>query len=256
MDNLDRTLSVFADGEPVTGWARAKLLGSEQLGLAPGLFMLTLVNLSEEDYLLLSRAREVTVKHEEVVLLSGFVADVLRSRGKNGTETHAAVSPGLSLWEAVVSLDLEAGASVSETVRRLLEASGTGIPLLAFPGADPAAIRGQAFFGRAAECIEDALSKCGARCCLVPSGLCVIPQEGLPVSITLTEEDLTAPPSLNSGGDMVLQTGPAGWTLGKYAEVRCGEVSGRGVIAERLLNLDTGEGPWRAELIVEMTRDG
>ena len=94
-------------------------------------------------YLLLSRAREVTVKHEEVVLLSGFVADVFRSRGKNGTETHAAVSPGLPLWEAVVSLDLEASASVSETVRRLLEASGTGIRLLAFPGADPACIPGR-----------------------------------------------------------------------------------------------------------------
>ena len=62
MDNFDRTLSVFADGEPVISSARTKLLGHEGLGLYPSLFMLTLSNLAEEDYLLLSRAREVDLR--------------------------------------------------------------------------------------------------------------------------------------------------------------------------------------------------
>ena len=251
MENFDRTLSVFADGEPVTSSARTKLLGHEGLGLYPSLFMLNLLNLAEEDYLLLSRAREVEVKHGEVVLVSGLVSDVFRNTKKNGTETHAAVAPGLALWEAVVSVDVEAGVSVSETVRRLLEASGTGIQLLSFPGEDPISTRGQAFFGRAAECIEEALGKTGARCCLVSSGLCVIPKEGLPVSMVLTEEDLQEAPVFNGGGDMILRTGPAGWTLGKYVEVRYGGMSSQGLISERLLNLDTGDGPWRVELVVE-----
>ena len=69
MDNFDRTLSVFADVEPVTSSARTKLLGHEGLGLYPSLFMLNLLNLAEEDYLLLSRAREVEVKHS---LSDGF----------------------------------------------------------------------------------------------------------------------------------------------------------------------------------------
>ena len=120
-----------------------------------------------------------------------------------------------------------------------------------FPGEDPASSRGQAFFGRAAECIEEELSKCGARCCLVSSGLCVIPAEGLPVSMTLTEEDLAEAPSFNCGGEMILRTGPAGWTLGKYAEVRYGGTISKGLISERLLNLDTGDGPWRVELVIE-----
>ncbi len=251
MDNFDRTLSVFADGEPVMSSARTRLFGNEGLGLYPSLFMLTLSNLAEEDYLLLSRARKVEVKHGEVVLISGIVSDVFRNMKKNGTETYVAVSPGLALWEAVVSVDMEAGVSVSETVRRLLEASGTGVRLLSFPGEDPVSTRGQAFFGQAAECIEAALSKCGARCCLVPSGLCVIPKEGLPVSMVLTEEDLQETPSFNSGGDMILRTGPAGWTLGKSVEVRYGGMSSRGLISERLLNLDTGDGPWRVELVIE-----
>ena len=251
MENFDRTLSVFADGEPVTSSARTKLLGHEGLGLYPSLFMLTMLNLAEEDYLLLSRAREVEVKHGEVVLVSGLVSDVFRNTKKNGTETHAAVAPGLALWEAVVSVDVEAVVSVSETVRRLLEASGTGVQMLSFPGEDPVSTRGQAFFGRAAECIEEALGKTGARCCLVSSGLCVIPKEGLPVSMVLTEEDLQEAPVFNGGGDMILRTGPAGWTMGKYVEVRYGGMSSQGLISERLLNLDTGDGPWRVELVVE-----
>ena len=247
---IERMLTILADGEPVSGYARARLIGTERLGLYPSLFMLHLWNMAEEDYLALSRSREVTVMHEDAVLVSGTVSDAFRSRGKSGTEAHIAIAPGLKLWEGLVSLDVEADVTVSETVRRLLEASGTGIQLLSFPGEDPATTRGQAFFGRSAECIEEALGKAGARCCLVSSGLCVIPREGLPVSMILTEEDLTDVPSFNCGGDMVLRTGPAGWTLGKGVEVRFGGMVNRGLISERMLSLDTGDGPWRVELVV------
>ena len=92
-------------------------------------------------HLLLSRSREVTVLHEDVVLVSGTVSDAFRSRGKSGTEAHVAIAPGLALWDAAVSLDVEAGVTVSETVRRMLESSGTGIQLLSFPGEDPVTTR-------------------------------------------------------------------------------------------------------------------
>jgi len=251
-NQMDRTLTILADGEPVTGYARARLIGTERLGLYPSLFMLHLWNVAEEDYLALSRCKEVTVIYEDAVLVSGTVSDAFRSRGKSGTEAHVAIAPGLKLWEAPVSQDIEAGVTVSETVRRLLEASETRIQLLSFPGEDPVTNRGQAFFGRAAECIEEALGKTGASCCLVPSGLCVIPKEGLPVSMVLTEEDLTDVPSFNCGGDMILRTGPAGWTLGKGVEVRYGGMVNQGLISERMINLDTGDGPWRVELVVEI----
>ncbi len=277
-NQMNRTLTILADGEPVCGYARARLIGAERMGLYPSLFMLHLWNVAEEDYLTLSRSREVTVMHEDVVLVSGTVSDAFRSRGKSGTEAHVAIAPGLKLWEAAVSLDVEAGVTVSETVRRLLEASGTGIQLLSFPGEDPVTTRGQAFYGRAAECIEEAISRNPpqrdggdshsvppvgvtgvtvplSRCCLVPSGLCVVPKEGLPVSMVLTEEDLTDVPSFNCGGDMVLRTGPVGWTLGKGVEVRYGGTVNRGLISERMINLDTGDGPWRVELVVELKQD-
>ena len=254
-NQMDRTLTILADGEPVTGYARARLLGTERLGLYPSLFMLHLWNVAEEDYLALSRSREVTVLHDDVVLVSGSVSDAFRSRGKSGTEAHVAIAPGLKLWEAPVSLSVEAGVTVSETVRQLLEASGTGIQLLSFPGEDPVITRGQAFYGRAAECIEEALGKAGARCCLVPSGLCIVPKEGLPVSMVLTEEDLMDVPSFNCGGDMVLWTGPAGWTLGKGVRIVWEGEEYTGLVRERSFDLDTGDGPWRTELILELGRN-
>ena len=283
---MNRTLTILADGVPVTGYARAKLIGTERLGLYPSLFMLDLWNLSEDDYLLLSRCKVVTVMHRKSMLVSGSMSDVFRDR-RSGTFlpgaaarspletvhwtvsralrtprgrldgsmiTHVAISPGLNLWEASVSLSVEAGVTVSETVRRLLQASGTGIQLLSFPDVDLVMSRGQAFFGRAAECIEEVLGKVGASCCLVPSGLCVIPKNGLPIIMVLTEEDLTDVPSFNCGGDMVLRTEPAGWTLGKGIKVICGRTVTKGLITERMLNLDTGEGPWRVELVVRTCR--
>lgn len=257
MENqMNRTLTVFADGEPVTGYARIRLTGSDALNLYPSLFTLRLWNLSEEDYLMLSRCREAAVKHDEAVLASGWVSDVYRRITKDGTETFVSFSPGLALWEAAVSLSVEAGVTVSEMVRRLLAESGTGIQLLSFPGDDPVSTRGQVFFGRAAECIETALSAAGARACLVPAGLCVVPAGGLPVSVTLSEEDLTDAPAFASDGRMILRTVPAGWTVGKTIEVSYGSSVNRGIVSERLLDLDTGNGPWRAELNVEMRPDG
>ena len=67
MENeMNRSLTILADGEPVTGYARARLIGAERLGLYPSLFMLRLWNVAEED-LALSRCREVTVLHEDVI---------------------------------------------------------------------------------------------------------------------------------------------------------------------------------------------
>ena len=158
MNDLNRSLTILADGEPVTGFRHARLTGIDTIGLYPMPFTLRLWNLAESDYHLLSAAKEISVLHEDSVLAAGQVSDVCRGTVPEGTVTEVVISAGLPLWEAPVSLSVEAGVSVSETVRRILAASGTGIALLSFPGEDPVRSRGQAFAGRAAECIETALS--------------------------------------------------------------------------------------------------
>ena len=155
MENFDRTLDILVNGRLVRNYARARLFGKERLGLYPSLFMLSLWNIPEDEYLLLSRAHEITIKHGEVILASGAVADVFRYSERKGTEVQVAFSPGLMLWGSSVSLDVEAGTRVSEIVSQLLDRSGAGVELLSFPGEDPIVTRGQAFFGRASECIEE-----------------------------------------------------------------------------------------------------
>ena len=137
LSRLNRSLSLLADGAPVSGFRRAWLTGRDALGLMPMPFVLRVWNLSEDGYYTLRSAKQLSVLHGDSVLAAGKVSDVYRRIVLEGTVTEVIFSAGLDLWEAKVSLSVEAGTSVSETVRRILAASGTEIPLLSFPGVDP-----------------------------------------------------------------------------------------------------------------------
>ena len=251
--SLNRSFDLFADGQPVTGYSRAWLTGQDALGLLPMPFTLRLWNLADSDYYLLSSAGKVSVRCEGSVLASGKVSDVYRQLVPEGTLTEVVFSPGLALWDAQVSLSVEAGASVSETVRQILEASGTGISLLSWVGEDTVRLRGQAFFGRAAECVDEALSAAGARAFIAGDGLCMVPEDGLPVSMELTEADLLDAPIRVAGNRMVLRTRPVGWPLGKKIRVEWKGETATGLIKERSIDADTMEGNWQAELLVEVS---
>ena len=249
----DRTLEILADGQPVTGWRHARLTGREELSLAPSPFFLRIRNLAESDFLLLSRAGEVSVSHDGSVLAAGPVTDCFRRADREGTLTTVTLAPGLPLWEARVSLSVEAGVPVSETVRRLLEASGTGIRLLGWTGRDPVLSRGQAFLGRAAECVTEALSAASARACTVASGLCAVPEEGPPPTLFLSEKDLNIAPSSPAKGLLVLRTDAVGWTAGKGVSVSREGLEAEGTIIARSVDADTGDGPWMCELLLEVS---
>ncbi len=252
--DISRELKVLADGEPVTGFAHARLTGMDAIGLYPMPFTLWLWNLSESDYYLLSAAKEISVLHDDSVLAAGTMTDICRGTVPEGTVTEVVFSAGIRLWEAPVSLSVEAGVSVSATVKRLLAASGTGITLLSFPGDDPVRTRGQAFSGRAAECIETALSAAKARSCLTPAGLCVIPAAGLPVSMELSEADLIDAPSPVGDFLLILRTKVTGWPLGKKVSVTWKGKTMEGLVMERSIDADNTEGKWQAELILEVKR--
>jgi hypothetical protein len=251
--DLNRQLSVTADNRPVRSFRHAHLSGRDAVGLDPLPFTVRLWNLSESDYHLLAAAKEISVSHGDTVLASGQISDVCRRSAPEGTVTEVVFSPGLSLWEAPVSLSVEAGVSVSETLERILSASGTGIPLLSFPGEDPVRTRGQAFFGRAAECVNEALSAAKARACLTPSGLCVIPEEGLPVSMELTEADLTDAPSPCGEKMLVATTRLKGWLPGKRISLKWQEQQYEGLVIMRSVDADNLEGNWESELLIEVS---
>ena len=78
MPDLSRELSIFADGEPITGFSHARLTGRDFIGLYPMPFTLRLWNLSEQERVFLSAARELSVLHAGSALASGTVCDVCR----------------------------------------------------------------------------------------------------------------------------------------------------------------------------------
>ncbi len=277
---INRSLSIMLDGEPMPFAGRIRLRGEDALSLFPALFTLEMWNLPEELFLRLSRARGITVSHEGASLISGRIWDVFRQGTDEGILTSVSVSLGLELWEAAVSLTIPAGTSVSDAVRRILSASGTGIPLLSFPGTDPVSLRSQSFFGRAAECIFEVLlghsslvpsglsasaSSCHSerseesfRAMLTPSGLMLVPPGGLPESVRITDADLTDTVSF-AGGSLrgtkqlaVISAVVAGWRPGQTVEVCQGNISFRGIIVSRSVDADTASGPWKCEMICEV----
>lgn len=252
MNDLLRKLTILVDGDPVTGFRHARLTGVDTIGLYPMPFTLQIWNLADSDYWRLVAAKELSVQHLDSVLAAGKISDICRSTVPEGVMTEIVFSAGLRLWEAPVSLFVEAGTSVSETVRGILQASGTGIVLLSFLGKDPVRERGQVFFGRAAECIEMALTGAKARCCLTPSGLCVIPASDLPVSMELTEKDLIDAPTRAGSGLRILRTRVTGWLPGKMVTVKWKGESFSGLVTERSIDADNMEGNWQAELIIEV----
>jgi len=253
MPDVNRRLSVLADNAPFAPDCRFRLSGTMRTGLFPSLFLLECRNLSDMDVFRLRNTKELSVLREDSCLASGRVSDVFCRTVPEGTVTAVAFSLGLDLWETSVSLSVPAGVSVSETVRRILAASGTGIQLLSFPGLDPVFSRGQAFFGRAAECIVSALSAAPARCYLVPAGLCVLPAEPLPAVLHLSGKDLTDRPTLADGGKkLILSTSVTGFQPGEEMTLAYGGKTYAGLILERMTEADTALGPWNTQLLVEL----
>lgn len=250
---MDRKLTARTDGALFAEGCRFHLSGKTEIGLFPSLFLLQCQNLSDADVFRLRNTKELSVYRDDSCLAFGRVSDVFRETVPEGTVTTVAFSLGLDLWEAQVSVSVPAGETVSETIRLLLDASGTGIQLLSFPGEDPVFSRGQAFCGRAADCIATALTAAGAKGYLVPAGLCIVPAEPLELTLHLTKTDLTDAPMIAAGGTkMILSTTVTGFQPGEEMTLEVDGERWKGLILERMVEADTGYGEWRTQLLVQL----
>ena len=250
---MNRELSVLCDSQVFAPGCRFHLSGKTGIGLFPSLFLLWCRNLSDADVFRLRNTKSLSVSRDDSCLAFGKISDVFRETVPEGTVTTVAFSLGLDLWEAQISLSVPSGTTVSETVQLLLEASGTGIRLLSFPGADPAFPRGQAFCGRAAEGIAEALTAAGAKGYLVPAGLCVVPAESLEPTLHLTKADLTDAPMIAAGGKkMILSTTVTGFQPGEEMTLEADGKRWQGLILERMVEADTSYGDWKTQLVIQL----
>ena len=266
-----RDFHVLLDGQSFSKGTGFRLTGRVNLYLYPDLFVLQCRNLPREGIFQLQNARQISVLSNGSCLASGQISDVYTQTVPEGTVTFAAFSLGLNLWNAEVSVFCPAGTSISDDVRTILEASGTGIQLLSFPGEDPLPLRGRAYVGKAAEAISQALSHCNgigtddvptihtsrtaacARGFLTPAGLQVIPKDPLPASLHLTEADLTDRPVFaDSGRKMILSTNVVGFQPGDEMTLSFEGTTTKGLIVSRLVDADSYAGPWRTQLLVEL----
>ena len=243
------------DDEPLAPGSRFCVSGKTGLNLYPYYFLLTEWNLSDSDYLQLFWGKQIAVMRENSCLAFGKIADVYRRTVPEGTVTVALISLGLDLWMSRVSLPASAGDGVFETVRALLENSGTGMTLLDVPGEDVSFGRGHSFFGRASLCIAEALAMAGCRGVLTRSGLKVV-REGYPQKpLSLAAADLTDEPRFAEGGKiMVLSTTVTGFQPGDEIVLSYKKEAYHGLILERMVDADNGNGPWRTEMMIEVKK--
>ena len=250
---MDRKLTVLADGTPFADGCRFHLSGKTGIGLFPSLFLLQCWNLSDADVFRLRNTKELSIYRDDSCLAFGKISDVYRETVQEGTLTTVAFSLGLDLWEAQVSVTVPVETKVSETVRLLLDASGTGIQLLSFPGPDLHLSRGQAFFGRAADGIAAALTAVDARGYLVPAGLCIVPMEPLEPTLHLAKTDLTDAPMIAAGGKkMILSTTVTGFLPGEEMTLEVDGEHWQGLILERMVEADTAYGEWKTQLVIQL----
>ena len=262
-----RDFHVLLNGEPFTQGTGFRLIGRVDLNLYPDLFVLQCRNLPKEGIFQLQNSRQISVLssgsrlesrqissfYNASCLASGRISDVYTQTIPQGTVTIAAFSLGLDLWNAEVSVSCSAGTSISDDVRAILEASGTGIQLLSFPGEDSQPLRGRAYVGKASDAIASALSQAGARGFLTPAGLQVIPMDPLPASLHLTEADLTDRHVFaDSGRKMILSTNVVGFQPGDEMTLSFEGTTTKGLIVSRLVDADSYAGPWRTQLLVEL----
>jgi hypothetical protein len=248
-----RDYHVLLNGEPFTQGTGFRLIGRVDLNLYPDLFVLQCRNLPKEGIFQLQNSRQISVLSNGSCLASGQISDVYTQTVPEGTVTFAAFSLGLDLWNAEVCVSCPAGTFISDDARAILEASGTGIQLLSFPGEDPQPLRGRAYVGKASEAITLGLSQACARGFLTPAGLQVIPKEPLPASLHLTEADLTDRPVFaDAGRKMILSTNVVGFQPGDEMTLSFEGTTIKGLIVSRMVDADSYAGPWKTELLIEI----
>ena len=245
-----RDLHVFAEGREVGQSCRMSLSVRENLSLLPQLFHLTIENLSGSSSSFISAAQFLEVRSGDSVLASGFPVSCGSNIWFSRQFFSVSFSPGMALWESSVSLSLAAGMSVSDSVRAVLAASGTGVQLAAFSANDVFLTRPQSFFGRTCDVLRILAMSVNAEASLSSAGLCVIDRsrETAPTLI-LPEEDLASDPVFIPGR-YILSTEPKGWPLGTVLRFTWHDQPYQGLLVSRMLSLDNVEGPWLSQLEV------
>ena len=243
----DRDLHVYADGLEVGRSCRIRLFLLENLSLLPHLYSLKIWDLSESAEACLCAAAALEVRSGSSILASGAVISACPRMESGQRVLSVSFSPGMALWQSAVSLSLNAGIRVSDTIRAILAASGTDVPLAAFLAEDRRISRPQAFFGRTCDALRTLADSVHAKVFPGASGLCVVDPSLQAPTLFFPEESMR--------GDVLflpdrfsLSTEIAGWPLGACVQFTWRKSTYRGLLSAHMLNLDNRDGSWLSQL--------
>ena len=244
-----RDLHLYADDTEIGQGCRMRLTLQEEFSLMPQLFHLEIENLSESSAEMLANCREMAVRSNGSVLATGD-SIFCCPRWIDGRKiVSVSFSYGFRLWKASVSISLAAGMKISDTIREVLKASGTGIPMAGYTAKDFALTRPQAFFGRACEALERLADSVDGRVGLTQAGVCVIGMGEQTPTVVMPEEELLSEPIFLKDR-VILKTGIVGWPLGTCVRFRWNGADYQGVMMSRMLDLDNAGGSWESQVEV------
>ena len=223
----------------------------QSLTLRPALHHLDVYDLSESSIALLSGTSQVRVISGMSILSAGEMTETYTRPVSGRNLTSIVFSPGLSIWQSSVSLSLSSGLKVSDTIRALLSASETQIPLAAYVAPDPVLSRPQAFFGRTCDALTCLAETADADIFISSAGVCVSGRQVRDPQAVLPEKKLLSEP-VRTGSRLIVNTAMMGWLPGMVIQVKWKGTIQTGRIVSALIQADNVSGPWKSELELEL----
>ena len=246
---IERDLHLLADDTEIGQGCRMRVALREEFSLMPQLFHLEIENLSDSSAEMLANCREMAVRSNGSVLAMGD-SIFCCPRWIDGRKVlSVSFSYGFRLWKASVSISLAAGMKISDTIREVLKASGTGIQMAGYTAEDFSLTRPQAFFGRVCEALERLADSVGGRIGLTSAGVCVIGMREATPTVMMPEDELLSEPVFLKDR-MILKTGIVGWPLGTCVRFRWNGTDYQGVMMSRMLDLDNAGRSWESQIEV------
>ena len=252
MPDFKRDLHLFADGMEIAQGCRMTLTAGSTLTLRPALHHLSVYDLSDSSAAFLSGAHRIEIHSGASVIAAGELSEALTRVSGGKRITDLVFSPGLSLWHSSVSLSVPGGFRISDTIRALLSASASGLPLAAFATEDRPMARPQAFFGRTCDALALMAETADAEVWVSSAGVCVSGRSPGSPSFVLTDSDLLSTPVL-TGCRLLVTTTMMGWLIGSFVRVEWQGNTWEGRIVSALIQADNKDGPWKSELEMELT---
>ena len=251
MADYQRNLSLYVEDSQVAAGCRINLSAREVLSILPALHHVTIQDLSDLSIASLSEGRSLQVRSDDFVICSGTITEVYTHIDSGKKLTSVVFSPQLALWNASVSFSVPSGMPVRTTIEKILENSGTDLQLAGYAADNPALLRPQAFFGRAADALSVFAEMADADIFIGPAGV-IVSGRNQKTPVTRIQESALLSEPIPVGKSLILSTIAVGLPLGTVAETEWKGMSYTGRIVSSFIQADNVSGPWKTELELEL----